>query len=280
MNYNNTCDKQRETLDVRFTKFCDNSCAFCIEKNGIDSLVKKPDVDKLVAETIKLGIKNVLIVGGEPMLFPKEVLDYTTRVRSCVDEMYITTSLPKNYYTNTETWNKIIETCTMMNVSIQSIYWKENNKILNASSNHDRIQQLSSLLYNHADKIRVNINLTKGGIDTNEKLNDTLQALQSMGCKHVKINELQERPDIYVSYEEITGTKLKSAYAYGCSTFIETEFDMKVLLRRSCFITEPSIPATIADLIKCTRLKYFPLKHKPTKVLYEDGTLSNIYLQK
>lgn len=37
----NSCDGAFSSLDVRFTKRCDNNCEFCIEKLGIDSLCFK-----------------------------------------------------------------------------------------------------------------------------------------------------------------------------------------------------------------------------------------------
>lgn len=37
----NSCDGAYDSLDVRFTKACDNDCAFCIERNGINSLGAK-----------------------------------------------------------------------------------------------------------------------------------------------------------------------------------------------------------------------------------------------
>lgn len=66
----NSCDGAYDSLDVRFTKACDNDCAFCIERNGINSL-GLTNVEKMIDSTIKSGINSVLILGGEP--FPKKI---------------------------------------------------------------------------------------------------------------------------------------------------------------------------------------------------------------
>lgn len=71
----NSCDGYYSSLDVRFTKVCDNHCDFCIEKDGLKSL-GRTNVDNLIQSTIDSSIKDILILGGEPFLQPKKLLRY------------------------------------------------------------------------------------------------------------------------------------------------------------------------------------------------------------
>lgn len=90
----NSCDGiYNGSLDVRFTKACDNRCAFCIKRQGIDSL-GKTDVSQLIKKTIVSDKKNTLILGGEPLLNIEDVLEYVKGIRNYVDNIYLTTSLP------------------------------------------------------------------------------------------------------------------------------------------------------------------------------------------
>jgi organic radical activating enzyme len=84
----NSCDGKYSSIDVRFTKKCDNDCSFCIEKGGLDSL-GKPNVDELIKSTISSNLKDVLVLGGEPFLYPEELLKYIKGIREHATDIYI-----------------------------------------------------------------------------------------------------------------------------------------------------------------------------------------------
>jgi 2-iminoacetate synthase ThiH len=58
MTFKNSCDGYYTSMDVRFTKACDNSCQFCIEKQGLDNL-GKPNVKKMI-DSVKNMIQKFL----------------------------------------------------------------------------------------------------------------------------------------------------------------------------------------------------------------------------
>jgi len=270
----NCCDGAFDSLDVRFTKACDNNCSFCIEKEGIPAL-PMAEVDNLITNTLKTKISSVLILGGEPFLYPERLLEYVKGIRPFVRTIYITTSLPKTMMNHGKEVFEIMKLINGLNVSIQSIFWKENNEILKASSQHNRLNILRALNDIWADKIRTSVNLVKGGLDTKEKLILTLRSLSdSFGCKFVKINELQHEKDLYISYEDIMGIKLPSPYSHGCSTMIDhfKEYGMKILLKRSCFLVEESRQATFTDLVKVIAKRHIKPQNK-FAVMYEDGSV-------
>jgi len=278
----NSCDGKYTSLDVRFTKKCDNDCSFCIEKDGLSSL-GKTNVNKLIESTINSGIKDILILGGEPFLYIDDLLKYVKGIREYVDDIYITTALPNTFIKNEETINNIINLIDGLNISIQSTDWKKNNDILVASSKHNRLKILSNLNLLYSDKIRTSINLVKGGIDTKKKLIKTLKDLEKYGCKYIKINELQSDSS-YISFEQIMNKKYLSPYAFGCNKHIKIKgINTKILLKRSCFLVENKNHATIADLIKVIFKKYIYDKYFPSKnrfsVLYENGDLKNKWLK-
>ena len=170
MNFTNSCDSAFDSVDIRFTKYCDNACPFCIEKNGLPGFLM--DVVRMAESTIGTNIKDVLVLGGEPFLYPQKLAEYIRLIRKSVSTIYVTTSLPK-ILENEQSWN-ILQDIDGLNVSIQSCDWKENNRILNASNDFDRLELLRKLNEKFGEKIRTSINLVKGGVDTKEKLLKTL----------------------------------------------------------------------------------------------------------
>lgn len=274
----NNCDGcQNDSLDVRFTKACDNNCAFCVERYGIPALPM--NVQALIQSTIASGKTTVLVLGGEPLLYPRELLTYVSGIREHVCKIYVTTSLPMQAFTEEhyDSFCRIMELIDGLNVSLQHYKWKKNNGILQASQNHDRISLLKEKICPlFADKVRVSINLVKEGIDKKKKLKRFFRKMEKIGVKHVKVNELQNEPSLYVSFEDIWKKKLPSPYAHGCQTEIKLKgIHLKVTLKRSCFLVENSRKATKADLKKAIYKKKTGLYQAVQVVAYEDGSLRN-----
>jgi hypothetical protein len=275
----NSCDGIYDSLDVRFTKKCDNHCPFCIEKNGVDSF-GLPDVAAMIESTLKSGIKDILILGGEPFLYPNKLLKYIYGIRDYVNKIYITTSLPNTFNQYPILCDMIVDEIDGLNVSVlDATFYEFNNQLLKTDSNHNRLKLLKDLLDIYSDKIRVSLNIYKGGIDSFGKLMLSVWDLERMGCKHIKINELQHNSELYISYQEIDSNpiiNLKSPYAFGCQTNILLPLVSKaeIILKRSCFKVEESQNASIWDLLKAFTTLIYKKKNN-FKVLYENGLLTN-----
>lgn len=235
----NSCDGiYNDSLDVRFTKMCDNNCAFCIERGGIDSF-GKTNVKKLIKETIISGKKNILILGGEPLLNIEDTLEYVVGIRDYVDYIYLTTSLPESISQNYNCFLQIMDYLDGLNISLQHYNPDINNDILKAGNRFNRIALLGKILKEdvHANKVRVSINLCKNYIDNKDELMTCIKILEGMNCKHIKINELQNvSKDLYISFEDIMGIKMHSPYSCGCQSDVSYLFDTKMLIevKRSC----------------------------------------------
>lgn len=245
----NNCESASINLDVCFTKQCDNNCSFCIEKTHFSSL-DKPNVINLIEYTISSKIKNIYIIGGESFLFPNELYNYINGIRKFVDIISISSSIPSTFHKNKQICDDIINLIDMLNITIQHPNWLTNNKLLNSPINYNKLEILKKLNKKYPNKIITTINLSKGGIDTKNMLMKTLIHLEEIGCKSIKINELRNS-DKYVSYEKIMGIKMKSPFVYGCNNNIDIKgIKSKLILQRSCFLTEETKPITIIELIK------------------------------
>lgn len=127
--------------------------------------------------------------------------------------------------------------------------------------------------------------IVQGYIDNKIEVLKAIRLLSNVyHVKTIKLNELQNS-DKYVSFENIfLDCELSSPYAHGCQTDITHYFDslslmhdIQILLKRSCFLVEPSKTATFSDLVKVVGKRIKNEKHK-FGVLYENGKLESHWL--
>lgn len=275
----NSCDgKFNNSVDIRFIKACDNHCSFCIEKTGVP--FKGNDIKEMIKSTLATDRKEVLILGGEPFLSMKKLNEYIDGIREHKEKIFITTALPKTIIFDYKLFEEIVNKIDGLNISIHHYNDKVNTYVLQSPIPHNRINLLKKILFDKqkAKKVRVSVNLVKGFIDNKETLEHTIRLLQHWGCQHLKINELQMSSENYVSFEKIMGRKLRSPYAYGCQTIIQQK-PMKITLKRSCFWVEPSLDASVSDLLKVIfnslKNKIIKPKFDGHKVIYENGEISD-----
>lgn len=278
----NYCDGTNpQHLDVRITNLCDSACNFCIAAEGMKN-ARTFDLDAMLASAKQVQPTSMSIIGGEPFLFMKKLLSFMESVEAevpTVKDFYLTTALPITIQRQPDLFQEIFAKITVLNASVNHYDAGLNNDILKAKKRFDRLELLRELLQEEgaADKIRVHLNLSRGGIDTALKLNTALYRLQEMGVQEVKVNELMNAPEDYVSFEEMTGVELLSPYSHGCSSKINYFPGLDITLKRSCFVVEPSRHASKRDLLKMMAKEeagYLESNSNRASVLYEDGSLA------
>ncbi len=282
----NCCDGIYHSYDVHFTKFCDNKCKYCIDKHCITANCGVPDWEAMSNSIInnQEGFEDVLILGGEPCLFIDELLLFIQAIKKHTNlKVYCTSSVPKTCKDNPN-FIKVLELLDGFNMSVQ--HYKEDiaDKVRNCKSQFDRQAFYRSLLMK--EKIRINLNIVKGVLDTKEDINKCLLHYDSFGFNTIKLTELQHAPDSFRSFESIYDIKMKSPYFHGCQTYIDTEkllgikMQTPLLLKRSCFLCEETLRASLLDGIK---IRWKSKLNKSTDntshfgVVYEDGTVSNVW---
>jgi molybdenum cofactor biosynthesis enzyme MoaA len=256
-------------MDIRFTKVCSNKCVFCIEKDGLKSQ-GVTDIDAMLKQVKKINPKSLLILGGEPFLLPTKLLIFVSKIRDILPEtkIYITTALPTD---NLSIYFSVLPLIDGLNCSVHHYTSRKNNEILKSNDKIDRLMVLKHLLQVFPDKIRVNINLIKDGLNNKTEIDLMVSILHFMGCKNIKFNELQNS-DLHISFEKIMKIKLKSPYSHGCQTEIFIN-KIPVIIKRSCFLTSKNYSASFGDLFKAFLLNIIRPKRERFHVLYENGRL-------
>ena len=274
----NCCDGIYNSYDVHFTSACDNKCAHCVDTCFKGLGINKPDVNAIV-DTIASkqdGLDDVLFLGGEPCLYLKELLSCVRQLRKKTSlKMYVTTSVPKTCFDNKDLFFELINELDGINLSVQ--HYKEDvaDQIRRTVSQYDRQAFYASLP--HKEKIRININIVKPFLFTKEDISACLRHYDGMGFNSIKLSEIQHGKDVYVSFSDVFGIKMKSAYANGCQSYLDMQkilpgFKTPLLLKRSCFLCEDSLKASIDDGLKMLA-KIFTTSNNKYGVVYEDGSL-------
>jgi organic radical activating enzyme len=274
----NCCDGIYNSFDVHFTSACDSNCAHCIDKRFAGFGIVKPDVNAIVDTIVnnKDGMDDILFLGGEPCIFLDELLDCVKQLKQKTKlKVFATTAVPKVCKTKYDVFLELLDLLDGMNLSVQ--HYKENiaDEIRRTISTYDRQEFYNNLP--QKNKIRINLNIVKPYLYTKEDISNCLLHYDSMGFNSIKLSEIQHGKDVFVSFEETFGISLKSPYSYGCQTYLKMDeilqgFRTPVLLKRSCFLCEETLNASLQDGMKAFS-KFFVRPSNNYGVIYEDGTL-------
>jgi pyruvate-formate lyase-activating enzyme len=275
----NCCDGVYNSFDVHFTKACDNKCAHCIDmKYGGVGGVGRPDADAIANKVIENAhtLDDVLFLGGEPCLYLEELLQCVRKIRKETNlKIFVTTAVPKNCYDRRDLFEELVSEVDGINLSVQHYDEEIADEIRKTISQYDRQAFYASLP--HKEKIRINLNVVKPFLFTKEDLTNCLRHYDSMGFNSIKLSEIQHGKDVYVSFADVFGISMKAAYSEGCQTYLDMDkilsgFKTPLLLKRSCFLCEESLPASVSDGIKMIYNLLLPSKNS-YGVVYGDGSL-------
>jgi organic radical activating enzyme len=274
----NCCDGIYNSFDVHFTSACDNKCAHCIDQRFDGLGLTKPDTGAIVATVVNnaQGLDDVLFLGGEPCLYLDDLLSCVRQIKAKTAlKVFVTTSVPKICHDQQETFHTLIDELDGINLSVQHHREAVADQIRRTSSAYDRQAFYRGLP--HKEKIRVNLNVVKPYLHTKEDLAACLRHYDKMGFNSIKLSEIQHGKDVYVSFADVFGFDIPSAYSHGCQSYLDTSrilpgFTTPLLLKRSCFLCEESLTASLADGLKMVAKVFMPRRNK-YGVVYENGSL-------
>ena len=275
----NSCDNIHNSVDVHFTSICDNRCKHCIDRLPDCMKIDKPDINKIFRSIYENrdNMNDVLFLGGEPCLYLEELLKITKKIKKYTNlKVYVTTSAPKKCFEQKNIFEELIRTVDGINISVQHYDEEVADKIRGTKSQYDRQKFYASLPMKY--KIRININILKPYLQDKQEIIKCLKHYDALGFNSIKLSELQHTPESYVSFEKIFELKMESPYSNGCQTFFDTKkiidggLKTPLIIKRSCFVNEPSCKATLMDGVKVfTKLIY--TKKNKFLVIYEDGKI-------
>jgi len=278
----NCCDGIYNSFDIHFTSVCDNNCAHCVDKiyQGIN--VKKPNVSAIL-ETIyanQEGYDDVLFLGGEPCLYLDELIDCVLEIKQNTKlKVFVTTAVPKTCFDNFAKFQYLLMLVDGINLSVQ--HYKEDiaDQIRQTTSKFDRQKFYASLPLKH--KIRINLNIVKPYLYKPLDIIECLYHYDEMGFNEIKLSEIQHGAEHFVSFEKTFDRNLGSPFSTGCQKYLDKNILCRiktpVLLKRSCFMCEETLKASLLDGVKVGYRLLFPPTNK-YGVIYEDGSLKSKWI--
>lgn len=282
IHYNvNTCDQICNELQIHFTKLCPNRCPFCVDamNPGVKAESPKPDVMAIfqAVSQCKDKIESVCITGGEPMLFMNDVIQLINLLKRNTElKIYLVTSMPEECHKHKDLFFQIIDLCDGVSISPQHYNEEIGDKMRGHKSTFDRQALYAELP--HKEKVTLNINIMRPFLCEKSEICKCVEHYNKLGFKDIKVAELFNKEEMYVSFEEVFGIKLKSPFAHGCKTpnFDITpwipSFDGKFTLKRTCFLVNKKLHANLSDMFK-SATRHFLSKGYYFGVVYEDGSV-------
>jgi molybdenum cofactor biosynthesis enzyme MoaA len=249
--------KYGKCLDVKITNTCNGKCPFCIEKDGYAP--QEVSVQELIKATNLLtDYKKVLILGGEPFLYPY-LEQYLIGISPYKDEIYITTNGSAFNFDNLGNIAKRLKT---VNISLMHYDLNKNATLVGPKIKLSNLVRAIEVFQDNNVSVRINVNLIKGYIDTKEKIDKMIAFAKTIQANSIRFAELQGCPGLYVSAEDLFENIHKNPYCEGCEQAI-LGYDIDVNVRLTC------------GIVNCLKSKIHIRKKKPTKVLYPNSIISN-----
>ena len=276
----NLCDRINNELMIQFTKFCPNSCAFCIDKfnKGVWGI---PDFEAIKTRVLEYApqVTEVTISGGEPLVYINEILDLVKFIRKYTNlKITINTSIPYECYVYKSVYDEIVENVNCILFSAQHFDQKIADKIRHSKSKFERNKFYASLP--NKDKYIVSLNIHKPYLYTKNDILTNINCFYRIGFKNIKLAELFERPEMHVSISEVLGIKLPRPFAERCSNkninirHLLPHFKGNLTIKTVCFIKSKNLKANFWDLFKTVTRNLFRHKKYFFGVIQPDG---NIY---
>lgn len=227
-NPNNSCvDCKNNGINIKITNNCNCDCDFCIEKGGLETKIEH--VDTLIAATNLLDFESVLILGGEPLLYPhlEEYLKGIVNKR-----IYITTNGTLLTDEMAEMLSKYV---TGINISIHHYTEEVNREIFKYPKySFDNIRSAIKVFNKNGVPVRINANLVKGVLDTKNKVTAMIYFARFIGASSIRFAEMQHCEELWVNSSKLFKKLPKDPYVDGCEKVVYDEEGFKATVKMTC----------------------------------------------
>jgi sulfatase maturation enzyme AslB (radical SAM superfamily) len=258
-NPNNSCvDCKNNGVNIKLTNKCNCNCAFCIEKGGL--VTEEKSVQTLIDATNLLDYNNVLVLGGEPLIYP-HLEEYLSGIKN--KKIYLTTNGTLLTDDMAEMLSKYL---AAINISIHHFTEQKNAEIYQYEKySFDNIRSAIKIFNKNGIPVRINANLVKGVLDSSNDVTKMIYFAQFMGANSIRFSEIQNCEDLWVDSSKLFNDLPENPYVDGCEKTVYIDGEFKATVKMTCgFVNslkeKPNDP---------TR------KQTERKVIYPDGEILN-----
>ena len=244
----------QDWLEVNLTDRCNGTCAWCIERGGFHPTQRVTSAE-IVSAAVGTGRQNVILLGGEPTLYPD--LRFVIESLAAQDRhVYLTTNgsrLSPAFICDN------LRGLRGLNVSVHHYDEEENRRISGV-----RVAALAeSISAAHAlgISVRLNCNCIRGAIDSLDEIRRYCAWSKIVGADGVRFAELKDDAGSFVDLAEVCGHAFSltdDPFVDGCNRDAVVD-GVPVSFRQMCGLQTPERPAPVD-----------PVQY-PKSVLYYDG---------
>lgn len=249
-------------LDVKITNQCNARCAFCIERDGYCPTAG--DVSELIHATMDADADNILILGGEPLLYP-DLERYLQAIRPHKKKIYLTTNGSR---LTPEIAGMLAGYLDGINISVHHFSEFLNDQVYQtAHVSFQTLKESIAVFAANQISVRFNTNLVKGCLDRRQDVETMIQFAADMGADEIRFSELQDAEEEYVDARDIFSGLTDDPYTDGCEKVVATS-PLLVRVKMTCGCVNRRKASIIRE----------PGLSGSCQVLYPNGMLTNGWL--
>lgn len=246
----------QDWLEVNLTKECNARCSWCVEQVGFHPY-HTTTWDKMADAAIATGRTNIILLGGEPTLYP-DIQPLIETLIKANRKVWITTNgcrIKRDYC------EKNLKGISGVNISIHHFDMRLNHEITHLYLNEKELTDGIDAIHEMGGIVRLNCNTIRGYIDSEETIHQYIAFAKKIGVDNVRFAELKIDEDNFVDLTKVLGGKYglnDDPFINGChkETIID---DMPINFRQMCGLQTTHRPVPVNP------------KQCAKEVLYYDG---------
>ena len=206
-NKNNFCGGAfQDWLEVNLTDKCNGKCSWCVERIGYHPKRHAP-WQELALTIREHGAKNVMLLGGEPTLYPMLRVLITNLALYGKHKVWLTTNgsmLTKSFV------RKNLEGLAGINISVHHHDLALNKEITGIDLREGTLVNSIYELHKLGIPTRLNCNCIKGYIDGENDILSYIRFARNIGARNVRFAELKIDENNFVDLTRIFGNRFAS----------------------------------------------------------------------
>ena len=252
-NKNNFCGGNfQDWLEVNLIDRCNGRCSWCIERDGYHPR-KHATWQVIVAQALKSGKTNIILLGGEPTLY-KDISKIIQALTLASRQVWITTNgglLSPDYIAKT------LIGIVGINISIHDSDL-EKNRIITGVYIKD-LEDIIIALHKIGASVRLNCNCILGHVDNRESIERYIAFAKSVGADKIRFAELKQDEEKFVDLAKVLNYEYglnDDPFIYGCHRDVVID-GVSVNFRQMCGLQTPKRPQPIKPEQYNKRVLYY-----------------------
>ena len=221
----------QDWLEVNLIEHCNAHCTWCIERDGYHPTYHAP-VDVLIDAALATNKTNIILLGGEPTLYPN-LAQLIHGLSEQNRRVWITTNGSRLNWAFV--WTHLSEIYGV-NISLHHYKLDLNRQITGLRLHQQLLSDAIAALHNIGATVRLNCNVINGYIDSATHIRSYIAWAKQLGADNIRFAELKNDKEHFVDlaklFDHAYGLN-NDPFTFGCHTDCVID-GMPVNFRQMC----------------------------------------------